>query len=215
VAAVAGPGLDDLFTSAGARTVSAAPGRLASTEDIMAAIAATDRAEAVVLPNHRELIPAAQAAAHEMGEQGVHVAVIPTRAQVQGVAALAVHEPGRSFDGDVVAMTAAAAHCRHGAVTIAAKQAMTTAGICEPGDVLGIVGRDFVEIGDDPLAVALSVLQRMLATGGELVTVITGADAPDGLADALLEAVAEEHPAIDCLVYPGGQPRYLLLLGVE
>ncbi len=215
VAAVAGPGLDELFTSAGATTVSAAPGRLASTADIMAAITAANRAEAVVLPNHRELVPAAQAAAHEMGEQGVHVAVIPTRAQVQGVAALAVHQADHSFDADVVAMTAAAAHCRDGAVTIAAKQAMTTAGVCEPGDVLGIVGRDFVEIGVDPLPVAMSVLRRMLATGGELVTLITGADAPDGLAEAIVDAVAEENPAIDCLVYPGGQSRYLLLLGVE
>lgn len=215
VAAVVGEGLDELFTSAGARTVSATPGRLASTDDIMQAIAATQMAEVVLLPNHRELVPAARAAAHEMGEQGVRVAVIPTRAQVQGVAALAVHQPDRSFDGDVVAMTAAAAHCRDGAITIAAKQAMTTAGICQPGDVLGIVGRDFVEIGSDPESVALSVLRRMLAVGGELVTLITGVDAPPGLADAILSTVAEEYAGIDCIVYPGGQSRYLLLLGVE
>jgi DAK2 domain fusion protein YloV len=215
VAAVAGEGLDELFTSAGARTVSARPGRLASTDDIMQAIAATHMAEVVVLPNHRELVPAARAAAHEMGEQGVRVAVIPTRAQVQGVAALAVHQPDSSFDGDVVAMTTAAAHCRDGAITIAAKQAMTTAGICQPGDVLGIVGRDFVEIGSDPTSVAMSVLRRMLAMGGELVTLITGVDAPEGLADGILSAVAEEYAGIDCTVYPGGQSRYLLLLGVE
>jgi dihydroxyacetone kinase-like predicted kinase len=181
----------------------------------MRAIASTGCAEAVVLPNHRELVPAAEAAAHEMGEQGIHVAVIPTRAQVQGVAALAVHQADHSFDADVVAMTAAAAHCRHGAVTIAAKQAMTTAGVCEPGDVLGIVGRDFVEIGDDTLAVAMSVLQRMLATGGELVTIITGAQAPAELADDIVGSLAESHPDLDCIVYPGGQTRYLLLLGVE
>jgi DAK2 domain fusion protein YloV len=215
VAAVAGPGLEQVFRSAGATTISAAPGRLASTEQIMQAILSTDRAEAVVLPNHRELVPAAEAAAHEAGEQGVHVAVIPTRAQVQGLAALAVHQADHSFDSDVVAMTAAAAHCRDGAVTIAAKQAMTSAGICEPGDVLGVVGRDFVEIGRHPQPVALAVLRRMLATGGELVTIITGAEAPDGLADALVDQLAEDHPAVDCAVYEGGQSRYLLLLGVE
>lgn len=215
VAAVAGPGLEQLFASAGATTVSAAPGALASTEDIMRAIIATNRSEAVVLPNHRELVPAAQAAAHEVGEQGIHVAVIPTLTQVQGVAALAVHQADHSFDADVVTMTAAASHCRDGAVTIAARQAMTTAGICEPGDVLGIVGRDFVEIGQDPLAVAMSVLHRMLASGGEMVTVITGADAPGDLADALVDAVATERPEVDCVVYDGGQTRYLLLLGVE
>jgi dihydroxyacetone kinase-like predicted kinase len=134
---------------------------------------------------------------------------------VQGVAALAVHQPEYSFDADVVAMTAAAAHCRDGAVTIAAKRAMTTAGICDPGDVLGIVGGDVVEIGEDPQSVAMAVLRRMLAVGGELVTLITGIDAPSGLADQVRDAVARDQPAVDCVVYPGGQSRYLLLLGVE
>ena len=64
--------------------------------------------------------------------------MIPTEAQVQGLAALAVHEPGRAFDQDVLEMTATARHARHGAVTVAAKQAMTMAGPCEPGDILGV-----------------------------------------------------------------------------
>ena len=34
-------------------------------------------------------------------------------------AALAVHEPGRTFDQDVLEMTATARHTRHGAVTVA------------------------------------------------------------------------------------------------
>jgi DAK2 domain fusion protein YloV len=215
VAGVAGPGLDELFTSAGARTVSAASGSLASTQDVLDAVLAAQVAEAVVLPNHRELIPSAQAAAREAGEHGVRVAVVPSRTQVQGVAALAVHQADHAFDTDVVTMTTAAGHCRDGAVTIAAKQAMTTAGICQPGDVLGVVGGDFVEIGDDPLTVATAVLARMLAIGGELVTIITGAGAHEGLAEAVVEQLAVSHPEADCICYNGGQTRYLLLLGVE
>ena len=69
--------------------------------------------------------------------------MIPTQAQVQGLAALAVHEPGRAFDQDVLEMTATARHARQGAVTIAARQAMTMAGPCEPGDVLGVIAGDF------------------------------------------------------------------------
>ena len=75
-------------------------------------------------------------AAEEDGD--VRVVVVPTRAQVQGIAAIAVHEPGRNFDSDVVHMTSAARSTRHGAVTVAARQAMTTAGPCEAGDVLGV-----------------------------------------------------------------------------
>lgn len=78
-----------------------------------------------------------------------------------------------------------------------------------------MVAGDFVEIGDDPIEVAASVLRRMLATGGELVTVITGVDAPAELADDLVARVVNAYPEIDCVCYPGGQSRYLLLLGVE
>jgi len=35
------------------------------------------------------------------------------------------------------------------------------------------------------------------------------------LSEALVEWLDENHPAVDCVVYNGGQTRYLLLLGVE
>ncbi len=115
----------------------------------MSAIEATGAGEVVVLPNDPDSIGAAQAAAREAEERGIHVVVLPTRAQVQGIAALAVHEPGRPLDHDVVSMTAAARGTRHGAVTVAARDAMTTAGPCRTGDALGVVQGDFAVVGSD------------------------------------------------------------------
>ena len=74
-------------------------------------------------------------------------------------------------------MTATARHARHGAVTIAARQAMTMAGPCEPGDVLGVIEGDFAVVGDDLSTVATEVLERLLGGGGELVTLVGGAEA--------------------------------------
>ena len=54
--------------------------------------------------------------------------MIPTVAQVQGLAAMAVHEPTADFESVVVAMSSAAGHARHGGVTIAEGAAMTMAG---------------------------------------------------------------------------------------
>ena len=51
---------------------------------------------------------------------------------------------------DVREMTATARHARHGAVTVAAKQAITMAGPCEPGDVLGVIAGDFAVVGARP-----------------------------------------------------------------
>ena len=214
VIVAAGPGLVELFTEAGAEVIEGGPGRRPSTGQILAAIEATGAEEVIVLPNDSDSIGAAEAAAHEAEERGVHVVVIPTRAQVQGIAALAVHEPGRPLDNDVVQMAAAARGARHGAVTIAAKDAMTTAGPCSKGDALGVVHGDFAIVGEDLYEVATGVLERLLGGGGELVTIVAGAEAGD-LAQACEHWVGQTHPGVDVVVYVGGQDRYPVLVAVE
>ena len=226
VAVSAGPGLAALFAGAGARVVEGGLGRRPSAGELLEAILGSGAAEVVVLPNDPDTAGAARIAAETAHtDHDVRVAVVPAAAQVQGLAALAVHEPGRSFDQDVLEMTATARHVRHGATTLAARRAMTMGGPCEPGDVLGVVAGDFAVVGDDLEQVAVEVVRRLVAGGGELVTVVAGAaedPGPDGVgeeAGALAERVArrvrDEHPYLDVMVYDGGQQRYPLLLSVE
>ena len=214
VVVAAGEGLGRLFGEAGAVVVPEA-GKRPSTGQVLEAINATGAAEVVVLPNDRDSIAVAEAAAQAARDDGLtRVAVIPTSAQVQGIAALAVHEPGRTFDEDVLHMTSAARHARSGAVTVAARRAMTTGGPCEPGDVLGAVEGDFVVVGDDLRSVATDVVERLLGGGGELVTVVAGSGGQE-LAEHVATHLASTHPTVDVVVYDGGQERYPLLLGVE
>jgi uncharacterized protein len=215
VAVSAGPGLARLFGDAGAIVIEGGPGNRPSTGMILDAIAGSGAAEVVVLPNDQDSVRAAMIAARTAEEDlGVRVAVIPTEAQVQGLAALAVHEPARGFDADVLEMTATARHTRHGAVTVAVRQAITMAGPCEPGDVLGVIEGDFALVGHDLTAAATAILERMLGGGGELVTLVSGTDA-DGLAQRCEDYVADQHAHVDVVVYDGGQDRYPLLMSVE
>jgi fatty acid kinase len=215
VAMAAGPGLRQLFGEAGATVVAGGVGHRCSTGEFLDAIRDTHATEVIMLPNDGASIAVAEAAAQQARDEGIRVSVIPTRVQVQGLAALAVHEPGRSFDDDVVGMTTAASHARHGAVTVAARQAMTSAGPCEPGDVLGVVEGDFAMIGDSLHTVAEEVILRLLGGGGELLTLVTGDGVPADLAGRLERRIGEERPEIDVVVYAGGQPRYPLLVAVE
>lgn len=172
--------------------------------------------EVVVLPNDMECLEIATHLAADLRAQGRRVAVIPTVAQVQGLAALAVHEPGAEFDSAVVAMSSTAGHTRHGAVTVAESPAMTMAGRCEVGDVLGLVEGDFVEIGDDLAEVAWRVVERLLTSGGgELVTLVRGQDADDQLVGRLRARIRAWSPSLDVEVIDGGQVRYPLLVGLE
>ncbi len=215
VAVAAGPGLAALFAQAGARVIESGALR-PSAGMILDAITGCAAAEVVVLPNDKDSVRAAEIAARTAEEDhGVRVAVIPTQAQVQGLAALAVHEPGRTFDQDVLEMTATARHARHGAVTVAARQAMTMAGPCQVGDVLGVIAGDFAIIGDDAFATACAVLDRLLGGGGELVTLVSGVDDEDDLASRCASYLEAHHPHVDAMVYDGGQERYPLLICVE
>lgn len=215
VAVAAGPGLASLFEEAGATVVRGGPGQRPSAGQVLEAVRACGASEVVVLPNDHDSVRVAEIAARTAEtDHGLRVVVIPTVAQVQGLAALAVHEPGRPFDKDVLEMTATARHARHGAVTVAARAAMTMAGPCRPGDVLGVIEGDFVVVGEDLHAVATDVIARLLAGGGELVTLVKG-EGGAGLAQQVAAWLDAEHPTVDAVVYDGGQERYPLLLSVE
>jgi len=215
VAWTAGPGLARLFALTGAVPVLGVRGRRASTEEVLAAVRAAGTSCVVVLPNDTDTLAVARAAAQAARAEGLRVTVVPTRAQVQGLAAAAVHDPSADLDQDVALMSSAAGSTRHGAVTIAAREAITMAGRCRPGDVLGIVDGDFAIIGSDVKEVALQVLQRLLSGGGEIVTAVLGENAPDGLEQAIRNWLRADRTGTEVCVLDGGQPRYPLLLGVE
>ncbi|WP_328562884.1 DAK2 domain-containing protein [Streptomyces coelicoflavus] len=215
VAVVPGEGLAALCTEAGATTVLARPGEPPASGELVQAVRRAHAREVVLLPNDAELRHTAAAAAEQARTEGVRVALIPTRSAVQGIAALAVHEPERRFDEDVVAMTSAAGATRHAEVTVAERQSWTTAGICQAGDVLGLIDGDVAVIGADVSEVAATVLDRMLSAGGELVTLVLGDEAPQSVADRLEARVRDAYLAVDTVVYRGGRQGALLLVGVE
>ncbi len=215
VVVAVGEGLAALFGEAGATVLLARRDARPSTGELLTAIRGTGAGEVVVLPNAHDVVPTAEAAARIAAEEdGTRVTVVPTPTQVQGMAALAVHEPGRDFEQDLVEMSAAARHARSGAVTVAVRRAMTTAGPCEPGDVLGAVEGDFTVVGQDQVEVGATVLERLLGGGGELVTLISGTDGRE-VAASLAAHLERHHPTVDVLVYDGGQDRYPVLIGVE
>ncbi|GAA4001386.1 DAK2 domain-containing protein [Streptomyces marokkonensis] len=215
VAVVPGEGLAGLYAEAGATTVLARPGEPPASGELVHAVRRAHAREVVLLPNDAELRHTAAAAAEQARTEGVRIALIPTRSAVQGIAALAVHEPERRFDEDVVAMTSAAGATRHAEVTVAERQSWTTAGICQAGDVLGLVDGDVAVIGTDVTEVAATVLDRMLAAGGELVTLVLGDEAPETVTVHLEARVREAYLAVDTVVYRGGRQGALLLIGVE
>jgi dihydroxyacetone kinase-like predicted kinase len=195
--------------------VAGGAGARPSPADLLAAMRTSAASEVILLPGDKDSLAVAAAAAAEGRALGLRVALIPTRAPVQSLAALAVHDPSRGFDDDVVTMTAAARSTRHAAVTVAVREAMTSAGVCAPGDVLGLIEDDVAVIGGSVDQVATDVIERMLAVGGELVTLVKGEDADSSLVDIVTARLQRARPDVEVVAYDGGQPHYPLLVGVE
>ncbi|MFI8788430.1 DAK2 domain-containing protein [Streptomyces sp. NPDC055105] len=215
VAVVPGEGLAGLYSEAGATVVPERPGEVPGSGELVEAIRRAHAREVVLLPNDAELRHTAAAAAEQARTEGVRVALIPTRSAIQGIAALAVHEKERRFDEDVVAMTSAAGATRYAELAVAERQSWTMAGICQAGDFLGLIDGDVAVIGEEVTRTARTTLDRMLAAGGEMVTLVLGDEVPDEVAERLERHVRETYLAVDTVVYRGGRNSALMLIGVE
>jgi dihydroxyacetone kinase-like predicted kinase len=188
---------------------------------LLQVISATAAAQVTVLPAGADLTELADEAAIRAVAGGQDVVVVPCASPVQALAALAVHDVRRTAGDDVVGMAEAAAATRRGDVTVATEDAMSWVGRVAAGDVLGFTDGEVVLIEPGPadaeavIRASCAVVDRMLAAGGELVTVLVGSGAPSGLADELDDFLRRERPEAELAVYAGGQPDSLVAIGIE
>ncbi|BCZ25557.1 hypothetical protein MTY59_54120 [Mycobacterium senriense] len=225
LAVVDGDGAADLFAGEGACVLQRDPAghdpvTNISAHQLMRAVVDTGAAQVMVLPNGyvaaEELVAGCTAA---IG-WGIDVVPIPTGSMVQGLAALAVHETDRQAVDDGYTMARAAGAARHGSVRIATESALTWAGRCRPGDGLGIAGDEVLIVAADAVGAAIGLLDLLLASGGDLVTVLLGAgidtDGDAGaVGDILEEHMHDHHPGTELVTYRTGHHGDALLIGVE
>lgn len=215
LAVVDGLGAQELFAGEGAHVLRVSPDTPVSAKQLLHALVDAGAAQVMVLPNGyvaaEELVAGCTAA---IG-WGIDVVPVPAASMVQGLAALAVHDAERQAVDDGYTMARAAAGARHGSVRVATEEALTWAGTCKPGDGLGISGDEVLIVGDDVAAAGAGLIDLLLAAGGELVTVLTGANVDGGVAGALQEHMHRQHLGIELVTYHTDHQGDALLIGVE
>jgi dihydroxyacetone kinase-like predicted kinase len=221
LALTCGPHVAALAREAGADVLARAspgpdaPGRDVDEAAVALALAGTGARHVALLPCDAALTPVAERAAAAARRAGQEVVVVPATSAVAGLAALAVHDAARHAADDVVAMTEAAAGTRTGVLQVAESEALTWAGRCKPGDVLGLTDGEVVLIAPNISVGALWLASRMVTAGGELVTVLLGAGVPDTLGEGLAAELHRAHPEVDVVVHRGARPGVPVELGVE
>lgn len=208
-----GDGAADLFGEAGAAVVRADHGVHPAT--VAEAIRTADSAHTVVMGNGMIASADLVSVGAEARSATRSLVFIPTLSMVQCLSALAVHDPGEAPDVDAFAMAEAAAATRWGSLRRSTGKMMTLAGTCEIGDTLGLIGSDVLVIAPEQPEAATALIDLMLATGGEMITILAGADLDPAARERIDEHVRREYAGIELAVYDGGQSGQLLQIGVE
>src|SRR3954470_2204895 len=220
LAVVDGDGAAELFAGEGADVLrpdpmATDPTSAVTAKQLLRGLVDAGAAQIMVLPNGfvaaEELVAGCTAA---IG-WGIDVVPVPAGSMVQGLAALAVHDADREAVDDGYTMARAAAGARHGSVRRATEEALTWAGACQPGDGLGIAGDEVLIVAEDITAAGAGLIDLLLVAGGELVTVLSGADVDPDVGEALSEHVHRQHLGAELVTYHTGHRGDALLIGVE
>ena len=213
VAVAVGDGMEKVFRSLGATAVVRGGQTMnPSTADILEALQTLKTEKAIILPNNKNIIMAAQQAA-ELSE--LEVAVVPTRSLPQGIGALLALDQQATLDGNVAAMLRAARDVVTGEVTHAVRDVALDEVTVHTGDAIGLLDGTLTVAADTYEEVVQRLLEKIPLDDRELVTLYYGVDVTQGTAESLKADLAEIYPALEFEVISGGQAHYPYLFSVE
>lgn len=213
VAVANGDGLRQLFESLGVGAVVAGGQSMnPSTASLVDAVEQLGSESVIILPNNGNIVAVAE---QVDGVSAKDVRVVPTRAAVQGMAALLAYDPAAGVDDNARAMAAAAEGVVAGEVTRAVRDSVCDAGPIREGDWLGISGGGVQAVDDTLVGATVALLDALVGPDHEIVTLIAGEGAGADDTAGVTEWLGAQRPDVEVEVHQGGQPLYPYLLGIE
>jgi hypothetical protein len=213
VAVVPGAGLVRVYESLGVgRIVAGGQTMNPSIQDILQAIDAVKTDQVIVLPNNKNIIPAADQAKLLAKKQ---VAIVPTKTIPQGIAALLAFNFQSDLEANVKAMTRAAQNIRTIEITKATRSVKLDGLDVKEGAFIGLIDDDLKGADEDRTAIALEMLKQAQIENCEIVTIYYGDSVSANDAQDLSEAIRAQYPSQEIEVVSGGQPHYHFIISVE
>jgi uncharacterized protein len=213
VAVAAGDGIKRIFYSLGVQGIVAGGQSMnPSTADLLAAVEAVPADQVVILPNNKNIIAVAEQVDANTSRT---VKVVPTRGIAEGFAALMGYDPESPADENAKEMASLSGNVVAGEVTRAVRASTSEVGPIAEGDYLGIAREGIAAVERSVVAAATQLLDRLVADGHEIVTIIEGEGATPSDTRAITEWLGEHRPGVAPEVHHGGQPLYPYLFGIE
>jgi dihydroxyacetone kinase-like predicted kinase len=179
-----------------------------STAELVAAVAQPTRTRSSCCPNNSNVILSASRRPQLGGQAGHGRATDSIPAGLARWSRSCPSARRRERDGD----GRGARGLVTGEVTLASRDAELNGIAVREGGWLGLADGEAVAVGDASTRWRTGH-RALLAEPRMLLTLLTGADAPD--LDGLVERIRERHPELELDVQAGGQPHYPFLLSAE
>ena len=213
VAVAWGDGIEDVFRSEGAtHLVTGGNTMNPSVRDLMDAIDRTAADTVYVLPNNKNIVPAARQAA-EQSTKSVHV--VQTVSIPQGIAALFDFNAEADADENVRSMEEARQEVKTGEITRAARDAAIEGVEVREGQFLGLLEGKPRAAGDELNQVLVDLVAEVDLQPGNLVTLYWGEMLSSGDAESTSQVLREVYDDLDVEVVHGGQPHYEFIVSIE
>lgn len=213
VSVCAGSGLAEVFRDLGCDNIIEGGQTMnPSTEDILDAIEATPAEIVFVLPNNKNIIMAAEAAA-QLAEK--HVVVIPSKTIPQGIAAMLAFDESMEPDDNAEAMTEALAGVDTMQITYAARDSDFDGHDIHAGDYLGLLGGALFDITQDLPEMLRRMAEKANADEKSFISIFYGADIESEQAEQAQQIFQSLVPDAEINLVRGGQPIYYYLISLE
>ena len=183
-----------------------------STEDILTQIQKVPAETVFVLPNNKNIIMAAQAAA---GLADRNVVVIESKTVPQGITAMLNFDPEGQEDAIKEAMTASLSTVTTMMVTYAARNSDFDGHDIHEGDYLGLYNGALLDTNTDVRILVEEMAQRVNEEGKEFISIFYGEDIKEDDANEMAKVFEENCPNAEVTVLYGGQPVYYYMISAE
>ncbi|MBR2974691.1 MAG: DAK2 domain-containing protein [Clostridia bacterium] len=184
-----------------------------SADDIATAVRKINAENVIILPNNSNIILSAEQSRTLIKNRNIFV--LPTKEVTQGITAMLSYNPDAPLADNLKEMTAAIKTVESGEVTYAVRDTQIGNLKIKKGNIIGIYAGEIVCCGKSVEAVTTQLIEKMLAKGGEVVSLYYGKDVSQVKAEEFGESLEEKFPDAEVFVRYGGQPLYYFLVSVE
>ena len=213
IAVAAGEGMANILRSLGVdHVVSGGQTMNPSTKDLLDAIDEVNANSVILLPNNKNIIMAANAAAENAD---IPCKVVPTTSVPASFSAMLVADLEGDLDENAEAMIEVLDEVKCGEVTTAIKDSKTSDGReIHPDDIIGIADGSLDVVGQSVEEVTLALIDE-LNDDLDSLTLLAGADFAQPDFEALVEQIEELHPDLEVDAQRGEQPLYPIVFSIE